>query len=413
MNIHTRPYKNDPTRWHVDVKLMHPTTHTEIRKRLVAPAGLSEDQARTWGERQVPKILGGALGMPSEPPPATKQTEEAHEVHRSSHVQKAIWPRAQMTLDRFYCERFEPEHVRLQKMGTRYNYDTTFRTHLRPQLGALPLAAIDEDRIMTFRAKLRETQGVETTNGILGRLAKMLRVAKRMRLIDAVPEVEKLRAGRARPKPVYSDDQIAELCFAAAALSDEHLIVVLLALDAGLRVSEVCALEWNDVDLKEGSVLIQNNTYRGHKQTPKGTIGRIVLTSALREALARHRKERAARALGAVPALKTHQTQSSAAHAGFDHLHAQSSAGARGPRVERPASAAAHRTDAPVPARREHLLVQAVARHSRLQTTAGYLHAQQLTLAREAADLLDFAAKARVGEAATGSAPLERPAAAP
>jgi hypothetical protein len=41
MNIHTRPYKNDPTRWYVDVKLMHPTTHTEIRKRLVAPAVLT------------------------------------------------------------------------------------------------------------------------------------------------------------------------------------------------------------------------------------------------------------------------------------------------------------------------------------------------------------------------------------
>jgi integrase len=187
-----------------------------------------------------------------------------------------------MTLERFYHERFEPEHARMQKPATRDNYETNFRNHYRPHLGSLPLAAIDEDRIMTFRAKLCETQNVVTTNGILGRLAKMLRVAKRMRLTDVVPEVEKLRAGRARPKPVYSDDQIAELCFAAAALRDEHLLVVLLALDAGLRVSEVCALEWGDVDLKGGSVLVQHNTYRGQKQTPKGTIGRIVLTTALR-----------------------------------------------------------------------------------------------------------------------------------
>ncbi|MEZ4453994.1 MAG: hypothetical protein R3B09_31340, partial [Nannocystaceae bacterium] len=37
-------------------------------------------------------------------------------------------------------------------------------------------------------------------------------------------------------------------------------------------------------------------------------------------------------------------------------------------------------------------VVQAVARHSRLQTTQAYLHTQQIGLAREAADLLDQAA---------------------
>jgi hypothetical protein len=71
------------------------------------------------------------------------------------------------------------------------------------------------------------------------------------------------------------------LTSAATQFSQEHTLVVLLALDAGLRVSEICALEWSDVDLKGGSMLIQHNTYRGHKQTPKGTIGRIVLTAAV------------------------------------------------------------------------------------------------------------------------------------
>ena len=37
-------------------------------------------------------------------------------------------------------------------------------------------------------------------------------------------------------------------------------------------------------------------------------------------------------------------------------------------------------------------IVQAVARHSRIQTTETYLHTQQVLLSREAADLLDTAA---------------------
>ena len=55
----------------------------------------------------------------------------------------------------------------------------------------------------------------------------------------------------------------------------------LLALDAGLRVSEICALEWADIDLTAGTVIVQCNTYRGEKQTPKGTIGTITLTRVL------------------------------------------------------------------------------------------------------------------------------------
>jgi hypothetical protein len=42
------------------------------------------------------------------------------------------------------------------------------RNHRRPHPGALLFAAIIEDRTMTsFRAKLRDTQGVITTNGLV------------------------------------------------------------------------------------------------------------------------------------------------------------------------------------------------------------------------------------------------------
>lgn len=46
MKINLRPYAHDHTRWHVDIRLMHPAENREIRKRLVAPAGLSEAQAQ-------------------------------------------------------------------------------------------------------------------------------------------------------------------------------------------------------------------------------------------------------------------------------------------------------------------------------------------------------------------------------
>ena len=56
MKITLRPYAHDKNRWHVDIRLMNPCSPArELRKRMVAPKRLSEQQARAWGERQVPK----------------------------------------------------------------------------------------------------------------------------------------------------------------------------------------------------------------------------------------------------------------------------------------------------------------------------------------------------------------------
>ena len=41
MKITTRPYRNDTTRFHVDIRFMNPCNENdEIRRRLVAPPGL-------------------------------------------------------------------------------------------------------------------------------------------------------------------------------------------------------------------------------------------------------------------------------------------------------------------------------------------------------------------------------------
>ena len=272
MKIHLRPYAHDTNRWHVDIRLMHPTAATEIRKRLVAPAGLSEAQARAWGERQVPTILGKALGVIAEP-----ADKEAPAANTPKTARRPPAARSPVTLASFFVERFEPEYVRLQKPATRVNYDTLFRNHLGPHLGGLPLAAIDEDRLSTFRAELRQRLGVTTTNLVLSKLARILRFAKRVGLLAVVPDVEKFPVPRTRPKAVLSDDQIEALLEAAASLGTSAEVVVLLAVEAGLRAGEICALEWADVDMKEGAITVQNNSFRGEKQTPKGTIARIAM----------------------------------------------------------------------------------------------------------------------------------------
>jgi integrase len=145
-------------------------------------------------------------------------------------------------------------------------------------------------------------------------------------------------------------------------------------------------------------VIIQNNMYRGIKQTPKGTIGKIVLTNALRRALEQHRRREPVGPL-VLYRRSTHTRDEWAPHtpASITYLlnEAQKRAGLpeSGPHLLRhTALTRLANLGASV------YVIQAVARHSRLQTTAGYLHTQQVGLAREAANLLDLAASQRPGE---------------
>ena len=393
MKIQLRPYHHDSTRWHVDIRLMHPAENKEIRRRLVAPAGLSEAQARAWGERQVPKILGKVLGTDAEAP--QRRGKEVTTNANAGRLPVVPPPKASMTLGALYLERFEPEYVRLQKPATRVGYETVFRNHIGPRLGRLPLAAIDEDRLSSFRAELRLSLSVSTTNLVLSKVAKILRFAKRVRLIAAVPDVEMFSSLRARPKPVLSGEQIDALLAAAANVDTSAEIIVLLALDAALRAAEICALEWADVDLREGSITIQNSVFRGERQTPKGTIGKVALTAALRCALEQHRRREP---LGPLVLYRQsrHTRGQWAPHTphsvryALNEIQVRAGLPVSGPHLLRhTALTRLANLGASV------FVIQAVARHSRLQTTQAYLHTQQIGLAREAADLIDRASTQR------------------
>ena len=385
MKITLRPYPRDTSRWQLDIRLRHPAhPQQELRRRPVAPAGMDSQEARLWGERQVSSMLLEPMGAPelpaaAEPAPARKEV---------------LRPRGAplMTLADFYNQRFEPEHVNLQKPSTRDYYRKMWRNHIAPLLGELPLRALDEDRISGFRAALHGRMAASTANVVLSKLGKLLRFARKLKAIDVVPNIERLALPRKRPMAVYSDTAIDHLVAAARQRGTDALVICLLALDAGMRVSEICALEWADIDLTEGAMVIQHNVYQGEQQTPKGRIGKLALTAALLAALTELRREQV---LGPLVVYRRsgHTKREWAAHTPESIrylLHQiQQDAGLKrsGPHLLRhTALTRLANLGASV------YVVQAVARHAHLQTTQGYLHTQQVGLAREAATLLNRAA---------------------
>ena len=398
MKITTRPYRNDTSRFHVDIRFMNPCNENdEIRRRLVAPPGLDEKQARAWGERQVPAILRELVGVTGGPVVLEAPKEKTHGARAS-----------RLTFAEFYEQRFLPEYVQLLKAATRVNYECVYRNHLGPLLGDLPLSAIDADRVSSFRAELRQRMGASAANHTLAKLAKLLGFAKKLGVLTTVPDIERLPQPKDKKKVVFTDAEIARLTAAAKGHGPEALIVCLLALDAGLRVSEICALEWADLDLEAGTMIVQCNTYRGEKQTPKGTIGTITLTKALRAALVKHRKHEP---IGTLVLYRRSQrtggewkphTPHSIRHR-LNTLQSEAGLVLSGPHLLRhTALTRLANLGASI------YQIQAVARHARLETTQKYIHTQQTKLTGEAAGLVDAAANSPAGKALAKRATARR-----
>jgi len=76
----------------------------------------------------------------------------------------------------------------------------------------------------------------------------------------------------------------------AQALGTDHMVLVPLGGDAGLRRGEIIGLQWTDVDLKRAVIHVQRSTWGEHTTAPKGGRSRRVpMTKALAEALKAHR----------------------------------------------------------------------------------------------------------------------------
>jgi integrase len=84
-------------------------------------------------------------------------------------------------------------------------------------------------------------------------------------------------------------DQYERLLIAALRRGMEPYLMVLLGGDAGLRLGEILALEWRDIELTSRRLTVQRSDWLGHVTVPKGGRSRQLpmtrrLTAALKSA---------------------------------------------------------------------------------------------------------------------------------
>ncbi len=226
----------------------------------------------------------------------SRNTKLAAEAAERAHIDRVLDP-SPVPINRKEVPRFEEwfngrfwnEWVigRKNKPGEVEAKRGIFEFHLRKPFGDLPLDEINDERIAQFRAALvKRDLSEKRINNVLAVLSKALHYAKRVRLIDFVPEIGLFRIER--PEVAFlAFDEYRRLLEAARLDGErEWSIAIVLVGEAGLRIGEVKALRWQDVDLVGGTLTVAQQVRHGVIGTPKGRTRRVVpLTPLLAELL--------------------------------------------------------------------------------------------------------------------------------
>lgn len=170
------------------------------------------------------------------------------------------------------------------ELSTREGYVAVLRRSLVPYFGKLRLDNIDETAVDGFvQSEKARGASAKTINNALGILGRCLRMAKRWRLIDEIPEIQMLKV----PPPEFDYLTAAESRqLLRAADGTRWWLFILCALRTGMRASELFALRWESVDLETGTLHVRRGRFHGVEKAPKNNrVRHLPLTDDLWRAL--------------------------------------------------------------------------------------------------------------------------------
>ena len=164
---------------------------------------------------------------------------------------------------------------------------TILKCHLLPAFGGKKLDVIQQREIEAYKsAKLKSDLAPKTVNNHLTILRRILSLAAEWGLLTHTPPVKWLKT----PEPEFDFLDFDEAVRLERGAKGEWAAMITVGLTTGLRLGELLALRWEDVDLVRGRLLVRRAVARGVIGTPKsGKSREIPLNEKAAAALKRQR----------------------------------------------------------------------------------------------------------------------------
>lgn len=160
------------------------------------------------------------------------------------------------------AEKWMDAKQRVVKRSTFCAYNLLVRIHLQPAFGSH--VSIKEREVQEFvLGKLASGLGRKTVKDMLAVLKTIVRFGVKYHdFPDADWDIVFPTDTYARPLPVLSVDNHRKLLRYLLGCPSSQNIGVLLALCTGMRIGEVCALRWRDVDMVHRTITVSHTLCR-------------------------------------------------------------------------------------------------------------------------------------------------------
>lgn len=155
------------------------------------------------------------------------------------------------------------------KESTAAHYQYTLHKYLLPVLGNLPVNSLNETTLERLFLKIilpedgsHKPLGTSSAQECLGMLRRICKYAAHLHLMLPVELCVKLpRTEKPEPKPLTPSEQNTLRAFL---LNDPtpRKVGMLLQMELGLRIGEICGLKWCDFDLDTGVLTIRRTVCR-------------------------------------------------------------------------------------------------------------------------------------------------------
>lgn len=171
-----------------------------------------------------------------------------------------------------WLEKFQKEHI---KARTYNRYQGLIEMHIVPALGDQDISSLSRREIQNFlinqkkdgNMRSKETLSATSTNMMLSLLNLAFEYACDMEYIKENPCI-RIRRARADTKKVeaFSTDEQRAVEAEIAKSGDRRLHGIILCLYTGLRLGELIALTWSDIDFKLGTLKVTKTAYRAQNE---------------------------------------------------------------------------------------------------------------------------------------------------
>jgi len=218
---------------------------------------------------------------------------------RTDSARGEFRPRANAPFDGYaieWIDNYTGRTSRGFKKTTRQDYKRDLERHAIPFFGSMQLADIEPRDIKRFAQRLADTGLAQSTvRRIVASVKAMLATAFEDSVIRTNPAANvRLATKYKTDKPTGQHARALsdrDLAVVLAQIPEKDLLPIELLASTGMRVGEMIALRWSDVDLSERTVHIARRLHRGEYDAPKSRYGvrTVPLTEHMTKRLTEHR----------------------------------------------------------------------------------------------------------------------------